>query len=42
MKFLRKLLNINKLLADFGVSDSIGKANQSIGTPLWMVYQLSI
>ena len=23
-------------IADFGVSDTLGKANQSIGTPLWM------
>ncbi len=23
-------------IADFGVSDTIGKANDTIGTPLWM------
>lgn len=29
-------------IADFGVSDTIGKAHESIGTPLWMVFFIII
>jgi serine/threonine protein kinase len=29
-------------IADFGISDSVGKTSDSIGTPLWMVWNIDV